>query len=659
MWGHLNAEYEPNGAPRLKMAPTSRLALMAGALIAAPLAAQRVNNNATTAAEDAFGTSVGDQSIGIYSATDVRGFSPVDAGNVRIEGLYFDQQANMRDRVVASSTIRVGLSAQSYPFPAPTGVADYSLRRVGAKPLVSLGFTYGPWKGTSSELDVQVPLIGDKLGIAAGAAYYTRATPFDGTPDVLSTGIVGRWAPRNDIEILPFWQHYRDSSDEAQPLIFTGGAYLPKRITRNVFFGQKWAIYASTQDNFGLVAIAHPLDFDVRLGVFRSIDVTDRSAADLLFASDQTGGVGDRVIVLENGDRSASTSGEFRVARGFDSGAIHHTLIAAIRARAQDRRYGGSSAVDLGTSRYDMQDFRPEQTGGDGAKTSDRVRQATIGISYQAKWRNVGELSVGLQKTKYSKKITDPDPAIRFPESKADPWLPNATAALYLTHRLVAYGGYTRGLEESPVAPIEAVNLNEAPPAIRTEQKDGGIRWTVSKGLTAVLGVFDVSKPYFNLDQGGRFRRLGMVTHKGVEFSIAGQVAKGLTAVLGNVLVDSTLSGEEVDRGLIGRKPIGSYVRHTIGSVDYRLPFYQPVSFDMFFEMTSKRVANAADTLYIPARGVVHLGGRYRFKLADKPVLFRWQVQNITNVFGWNNGSSGYFTPNGSRRWLVSLAADI
>jgi len=643
---------------RLRLKGISYLAL-AGAMIAAPAAAQRVNNNATTSAEDAFGTSVGDQSIGIYGAFDVRGFSPVDAGNVRIEGLYFDQQANLRDRVVSSSTIRVGLSAQSYPFPAPTGVADFSLRRAGAKPLVSLGFTYGPWKGTSSEVDVQLPIQGDKLGVSAGAAYYTRGSPYNGTPNVLSTAIVGHWAPSSEIEVMPFWQHWRDTSDESQPLIFTGGGYLPQRITRNVFYGQKWAVYASTQDNFGLVAIAKPLGFDVRFGAFRSINVTEKSAADLLFASGPTGAVGDRVIVLENNDKSASTSGELRVAKGFEMGAFHHTLIAAARARAQDRRYGGASVFDLGPSRYDAQDFRPEQTGGNGPKTKDRVRQKTFGLSYQGKWRKVGEFSVGIQKTDYSKRITDPDPAIRFPESKSSPWLPNATAALYLSDRLIAYGGYTRGLEESPVAPIEAKNLNEAPPAIRTEQKDGGIRWNVSKGLTAVVGVFDVSKPYFNLDGAGRFRQLGMVRHRGVEFSIAGQVAKGVTAVIGNVLVDNKVSGEQVDAGIIGKKPVGSYVRHTLGSVDYRLPFYQPLSFDVYFEMTSKRAANAANTLYIPARGIVSIGGRYRFNLADKPVLFRWQVQNLTDTFGWNNGSSGYFTPNGSRRWLVSLAADI
>ncbi len=44
-----------------------------------------------TQAEDAFGFSVGRESLGIYNAGNARGFSPTAAGNLRIDGLYFDQ----------------------------------------------------------------------------------------------------------------------------------------------------------------------------------------------------------------------------------------------------------------------------------------------------------------------------------------------------------------------------------------------------------------------------------------------------------------------------------------------------------------------------------------------------------------------------------------
>jgi iron complex outermembrane recepter protein len=57
-----------------------------------PAFGQRAGENAVTAAQDAFGTSIGFQNVGLYSATDARGFSPQQAGNLRIAGLYFDQQ---------------------------------------------------------------------------------------------------------------------------------------------------------------------------------------------------------------------------------------------------------------------------------------------------------------------------------------------------------------------------------------------------------------------------------------------------------------------------------------------------------------------------------------------------------------------------------------
>ena len=82
--------------------------------------AQRAGENVMTSAKDAFGTTVGNESIGLYTARDVRGFDPVQAGNVRVEGLYFDRQSpNPSEifvgRMVSGSSIRVGLSAQSYP----------------------------------------------------------------------------------------------------------------------------------------------------------------------------------------------------------------------------------------------------------------------------------------------------------------------------------------------------------------------------------------------------------------------------------------------------------------------------------------------------------------------------------------------------------------
>jgi hypothetical protein len=47
---------------------------------AAPGLAQRANENAVASAQDAFGTSVGNERVGLYFPQSARGFSPVQAG---------------------------------------------------------------------------------------------------------------------------------------------------------------------------------------------------------------------------------------------------------------------------------------------------------------------------------------------------------------------------------------------------------------------------------------------------------------------------------------------------------------------------------------------------------------------------------------------------
>src|SRR3546814_6724137 len=97
-----------------------RLGAAISVLAALPAAAQnRSGDNAVTQAEDAFGVSIGRETLGIYSSSNARGFSPSAAGNVRVEGLYFDPVYLLTSILADSVSVKVGLSAQSYPFAAP------------------------------------------------------------------------------------------------------------------------------------------------------------------------------------------------------------------------------------------------------------------------------------------------------------------------------------------------------------------------------------------------------------------------------------------------------------------------------------------------------------------------------------------------------------
>jgi len=640
-----------HGIMRLLACSATALAVLASA----PAFAQRADDNATTASTDAFGKSVGDERIGIYDPFNVRGFSAVEAGNTRIEGLYFFQQANPTDRLIDGSTMRVGIAAQGYPFPAPTGIADYSLRKPGEKPLVSLVGRIGPFDAKVGQLDVQLPIKGRELGVAAAIGYFDEPQHFGGTPKYLSMAVTPVWRPTEKIEVMTFWSSIQTSSQESQTLAFTAGDYRPPRVRRKVFAGQPWATSEGTNWNMGAIAKAEVAGFDVALGAFRSVVHDDQNIFDLV-TNVTPDGRGNRLIIADKGNVFATNSGELQVSREFEEANRRHTLIGTVRIREQRRRYGGTAVVDLGPTVYGEPDFVARPDFSFGEKTRDQVSQKTFGVGYQLRWAKVGEFGVGVQKTDYSKTVTTPGGAL--PTSESSPWLLNANAAINLADDFAVYASYSKGLEESPVAPERAINRNEAPPAVITEQKDAGIRWAVSPRFSAIVGVFEITKPYFNLDPANRFRDLGQLRHRGVELSVAGNVLPGLNLVAGTLFLDAEVSGELVDAGLVGRKAVASIERRSIGSIDYRFPD-SPFSIDAIVEETADRVANVQNTVVVPPRAVLALGGRYRFNIGKASAMLRAQVGNVFNNFGWGVGGSGFYVYNLPRRLSVTLTADI
>src|SRR5260370_40724591 len=144
-------------------------------LAALPAGPQPAEETALSAANGAFGATVGLQTIGLYGPTNVRGFNPAQAENLRIEGLYYDQQISYSNPFLFNrSDIRVGIAAQSYSFPSPTGIVDYKLRTPGDAALFSVVLTRGPLNMATAEIDAHDPLVKDVLGVAASVAHWNN-----------------------------------------------------------------------------------------------------------------------------------------------------------------------------------------------------------------------------------------------------------------------------------------------------------------------------------------------------------------------------------------------------------------------------------------------------------------------------------------------------
>jgi iron complex outermembrane recepter protein len=119
------------------------------------------------------------------------------------------------------------------------------------------------------------------------------------------------------------------------------------------------------------------------------------------------------------------------------------------------------------------------------------------------------------------------------------------------------------------------------------------------------------------------------------------------------------IPSDEVRLGLIGNRPVGTFKRHNLVNLNWNQAWHEPLTLTARFEATSNRTANTANTFVIPARSVTSLGARYKAKLGGVSALLRGNVDNVFNKFGWNVGGSGFFVPNGARRYSLSLSADL
>ncbi len=619
----------------------------------------QTQDNAVTKADDAFGQSVGNERVGLYSGEDVRGFSPVEAGNSRIEGLYFAQASGPGQRAISGSMVRVGLSAQGYPFPSPTGIVDYSLVKNFGDLGGSLRLEYGQYGSPIMIVDGRLP-VGDDTGLTFSINRREQERHEGGKAQNLGLGATASYRPWQDAQIVAFATRITFWDDPAPPVAFPDGDYLPPEIRRRELLAQPWALKDTRNFLYGVIAKLPFGDWRVDAGVFQAGNRAPETYSDLFTRLRDDGTTPARIIVADGNNRNDLTSGELRLTRSFLTGQLAHKLIVSARGRNGERQFGGQQRINLGESTLLERDIRAAPVIALGAENIDSVRQGSIGLAWSATIPGRFSIDASVTQSTYRKTVdfaalTRDDVVIND-----SPMTGSLTGSVFLTPALVLYGGHVRGFEDAVVAPDIAVNQGDAPPALRTRQTDVGLRYALPSNIRVVAGLFQITKPYYNLDPSQVFRDLGSNTNRGVELSLAGQILPGVNVVTGAVLIDSQISGLLVDAGQIGSRPVGSTRRKIIFDADWRLAGgTSPLSFDISVNSQGAQVGNAAGTLLAPGSNVLDVGLRYRFHIGNATALLRAEVNNLFNDYSWDVASSGAFQYRPRRHASVALIADF
>lgn len=622
--------------------------------------AQRTQENAITSASDAFGTSIGNETIGLYRDNNVRGFSPIVAGNRRIEGMYFDLGGNgLTQRLTARSVVRVGLPAQSYLFPAPSGIVDYTLRPSDDALGGSVATGMSEYGGYFLEADTRIPLIAGRLSTAVGGHYQRRYFE-DGRNGEYGAVAVIPTLRFDGGQITAFWSS-ASTDEDAGPLLVTTGPRLPPMMSGGRFYGQDWARGFQRSQTYGALGryeIGSGLAF--RFGLFESRSVRTRSYSDL-FLDVQPDGSATNVMVAEPRLPARWTSGEARLSWAHDGTRFDHSLHLALRGRDKRLVIGGSASAALGRAVVGEFIRRDEPDFVFGTPTVNSVRQWTTGLAYVGRWEGVMELNAGIQKTDYRSEISRPG---NVAVNRDRPWLINVALAVTPTPWLAVYGGYTEGLEETSSPPASAVNRDDAVEASRTKQTEAGIR--LAFGTTRlVAGVFEIERPYFSLDGRGVYGALGTFRNRGIEFSLIAQPVEGLSVVGGLVLLDPAVVGEAVDSGRAGPRAVRIANRTARIDLNYQTPV-EGLSVDFSVQHTGRTAASTlayaelgGRQLFEPGTTTFDIGARHRFRVGETPVALRALAANIFDDRSYEvRGSQSFFVRAG-RRFSLQLTADF
>lgn len=629
---------------------------------AIPAHAQSATNDATAESQDAFGNQVGLESTGTYTEFDARGFSPLDAGNSRIEGIYFDQVWNLPSRLRRSTAIRVGFAAVDTPFVAPTGVVDQQLHPRPTEPGNTLIYNRYWYGGYFNEWEYRMP-INDRFAVRGGIGF-AKIGQSDGADGKSYAVTLRGFARIGDMELSPFYAFGENTRDEAKPLAIVSAGYLPKVPPARKYLGQDWAFATRDYRNTGATLKGAVIgDLSFRGGIFRS--VSDRKTNFAEIYDIRAGGDQARHLVLADPAHDIrSTSGEGLFVWRSGSKGVSHRIFAGYRARNRVTETGGSQVFDFGLVPYGIRDLHPEPEFNFAEVNRGSVRQSSWMAAYVGAIEGLGQINLGLQKARYRASIRNGESGA-VDRTRSDPWLYNASLLVELSPSLSAYVATQRGLEDSGIAPGNATNRDEQLQAVKSSQYEGGLRWDFGK-VQLVLAAFQITKPYFSYDASRRFVVLGDQRHRGVEASLAGQLLDRLHVVAGAVVMDPVVTGPGREAGLVGSRPIA--VRKVFARVDmnYRTDLPGNLVLTGSFEYRGRTRATAAPIAHLGGRQLtvdpfwyVDLGTRQTVRIGKTTIGVRMIVRDVFDKAGWFVTAADVVVPSLRRSLLVTVTADF
>ena len=274
----------------------------------------------------------------------------------------------------------------------------------------------------------------------------------------------------------------------------------------------------------------------------------------------------------------------------------------------------------------------------------DGIVELTLGLRRQNIFYRAYNITTGVRTSRYKESATTPVVGLVV--------RPNEMVSIYANR--------IEGLVQGPVAGAGTINVGEVFPPYKTVQYEIGGKVAMGR-FNASLALFQTDRPQ-TLNEvtsaGTVFTLNGQQRNKGVELSLDGEPTDGLRIFAGLSVTDAkqrrTTNGATDGNDAIG---VPEYTANA--NVEWDLAFLPGVTLTGRVMQTGRQMVNLTNTLELPEWTRFDLGARYVVAIADKPVTFRFNVDNVANKRYWASSLGGYLVQGMPRVFKTSATVEF
>ena len=465
--------------------------------------------------------------------------------------------------------------------------------------------------------------------------------------------------------------YQKERINQGRAVIYPTGTKVPHAPSARDNYSQDWT-WSQLEDTYGMVNAEYDLDDNWTLYAGAGAKHTrENGEYSSLYVSDDSGTArGGYLYPPHDEDNKSAMAGlNGRFATGPVSHRVNFGLSgmwgeqrSAYKAITAANRFDSNLyhpvKVPRPTNTYSGSDLHdPRIVGKNRIKSAavsdtlglfdDRVL-LTVGVRRQSIGVDGWATATGVRNANYDESVTTPVYGLVI-----KPW-----------EHVSFYANRIEGLAQGPTAPSSVSNANEVFPPKRSKQVEAGVKldWN---SFGATLGVYRIEQPNSTTfrEAGASkdtFSMDGEQVNKGVELNVFGEPIEGLRLLTGAVFMHTELDNTANGRNDGNRAPGVPRFQYNLGA-DWDVPGIAGAALNARVLRTGGQYVNTDNSLSIPAWTRVDLGGRYSFKMDDKLVTLRANVENVANKAYWASASTSnnYLTQGTPRVLRLSASVDF